>query len=399
MISSEELLATNASSNNNSITSVTMAAVSGSSESSSRKKKSSSNSSEKIVRNKKVECGFNMIFNCYTFPEPINASSANIEKIYQLVRERLKNEIVETGKLREENIIENAKNSKFAMETDVDQESFDTKILKHRKTIRYKITEELQSKLYYGVDEPHQSIFAYIFELHDPFKLHIYTTENMKGKKSRNIIKFDIYKKVKIASLITTFTLGLIILETNISSTSEKMATVHILNGTHVFDKMMDNEKKRRDPSYYEEERKKAKLERQASDSNFDDEEESVGEPVEEALLRETVKDLITSNKFTSVSLYLRDLLTSIASEQDVDKILSKIPEAEKKDFISLLSKVASNATLPLMNYSLDSSTATFTTASTISTNQQHQSSIATDMLDEMNDNPSGVNLLNNYFD
>src|SRR3989338_7791949 len=99
-----------------------------------RKKKSSSNNSkddEKIVRNKKVEVGYNMKFNEYIIDDPINADNANIEKIYLLAREKLKAEIIEAGVLKQGKIISNDKTSKYAMETDIDQESFDTRILKH----------------------------------------------------------------------------------------------------------------------------------------------------------------------------------------------------------------------------------------------------------------------------
>ncbi|KAG2388204.1 hypothetical protein C9374_001054 [Naegleria lovaniensis] len=209
--------------------------------SSSKKKKKSKESASKkhIVRNKKVECSYNLQFHHVTLMESISSSDANIERLAAITKSNLAST---DWSLLDDPI---PPTSVFAVETDVENEAIETGILKHRKTIRFKITADLQNTLYYGPNDPHMSIYAYLYETSDPPKLHMYSTENMKGKKSRNIIKFDVYKKIKIASLITNFHLGLVILEQR--SATEKTATVHILNSVLKFDKMMDNDKKRKD--------------------------------------------------------------------------------------------------------------------------------------------------------
>ncbi|EFC49670.1 predicted protein [Naegleria gruberi] len=195
-----------------------------------------------IVRNRKVECSINMQFKKFSYGLPLVAT--DVITVHPLARDVLLNEL-RGGSFHEGPFVAHNSKDAFSVETDIDEETFDTKILKHRKTIRYRISVDLLSNLFYGVEEPQNSIFAYIFQLDEPNKLTLFSTESMKGKKTRNVIKFDIFKKVKISSVYSNFMIGIIVL-TN-SGGADKNAKMHILNGMTVFSRMIDNEKKRRE--------------------------------------------------------------------------------------------------------------------------------------------------------
>jgi len=146
------------------------------------------NVKKKLVRNKKVACTRNCEFLVFTCPTPIQVSEATIDNLAKLGPGILNDKIPK-----------HSDDLFMTPFTDIDKDSFDAKILKHRKTIRFQITQVMQQSLFFGEEEPCRSIFAYLYDRNTK-ALHLYNTENMKAKSSRNIIKFDVFKKVCIST-------------------------------------------------------------------------------------------------------------------------------------------------------------------------------------------------------